>query len=631
MINEKIEKRITMQVSVKIIQLISSGLYRSPASAIKELLSNSFDADAEKVRIEFHFSYDSKFNIFLDSIAVKDDGIGMDLNVLEYIFTHIGGSSKSNNNIEEKTPKGRDMIGRLGIGILSVASACKSFVIRTKKSNDDHEYKADISLSFFDDLREITKTMDKFSIGNVKLSSKIVSNEFRRSQYTIVEISDFRPPFMSSILDDLSDSYFFQQRLPPSTETVREEQFQEYFEGFVEHLIKYQKLLKMPVLDQMIATLGLMSPVEYLEEGPVRQRVTKDNGEEYKVPGTDDERYLLLKKSIKDVNFAVMVSFIIKESDNTEIRNEFKIYKPLLYPSKSDLRDKGVEQLDPKVYFIGPIENQIENEPGDKVDTLIRGYVYHQNSRILPHEFRGVLTRVYGVSIGDYFKDELRLYTENPVVLHQMMIEIYLEKGFQSIVNLDRESLFEGSRTYQYFRSFLDSTLKGQEEKSREATSAYRLLLAESERKLSVKEQGGDKALDRELKSGDIDFYKNLSDMFTSEKGIIPEIKSRTAEKRKEKVDLKDPTSLTKKIVQDNLGMRTITFEKTTTLDDFGLITIDENEESAVIKMPRFKGPRSKIWQSIFAIAATWAPEDLEKRKEFMRELYSIYENTEGD
>jgi hypothetical protein len=191
--------------------------------------------------------------------------------------------------------------------------------------------------------------------------------------------------------------------------------------------------------------------------------------------------------------------------------------------------------------------------------------------------------------------------------------------------------LFEGSRTYQYFRSFLDSTLKGQEEKSREATSAYRLLLAESERKLSVKEQGGDKALDRELKSGDIDFYKNLSDMFTSEKGIIPEIKSRTAEKRKEKVDLKDPTSLTKKIVQDNLGMRTITFEKTTTLDDFGLITIDENEESAVIKMPRFKGPRSKIWQSIFAIAATWAPEDLEKRKEFMRELYSIYENTEGD
>ena len=55
---EKFEKKLTMQVSVQIIKHISSGLYRSPASAIKEIISNSFDADAHNVNIEFHFSYD---------------------------------------------------------------------------------------------------------------------------------------------------------------------------------------------------------------------------------------------------------------------------------------------------------------------------------------------------------------------------------------------------------------------------------------------------------------------------------------------------------------------------------------------------------------------------------------------
>ena len=38
-----------INVSAKIIADISSGIYRTPANALKELISNSFDADATSV------------------------------------------------------------------------------------------------------------------------------------------------------------------------------------------------------------------------------------------------------------------------------------------------------------------------------------------------------------------------------------------------------------------------------------------------------------------------------------------------------------------------------------------------------------------------------------------------------
>ncbi len=40
-----------INVSAKVIYDISSGMYRSPANALKELISNAFDADATNVVI----------------------------------------------------------------------------------------------------------------------------------------------------------------------------------------------------------------------------------------------------------------------------------------------------------------------------------------------------------------------------------------------------------------------------------------------------------------------------------------------------------------------------------------------------------------------------------------------------
>ena len=630
---EKFEKRLTMQVSVQIIKHISSGLYRSPASAIKELISNSFDADAHNVNIEFHFSYDKAGKLFLDYIRIKDDGFGMDLKTLEYIFTHIGGSSKGTS--EEKTPSGRDIIGRLGIGMLSVAATCRSFVVRTKKRDEEREYSANISLTFFDDLLQLTKSMDKFSIGNVVLNSRSVSGF---EQYTIVEINDFRPPFLSNIMDGIEHSYFFQRRLILNSNEPEEQQYEKYFEGFLEQLSNEEKLLSLPILDQIIATVGLMSPVEYLSNGPVKPYITMEDGSIREIPGTNDKNYLYIKEKLKKLDFAVTAEIDIdyQEDGPRDTRNRFKIFKPLLYPTKRDLEEKGIEKLDPYVYALEPKEAAIENEPGKIVDTLIMGYVYHQNVRILPHEYRGILFRVYNVAIGDYFRDELRLYSEDPVVLHQTMVEVYLDKGFQTIVNLDRESLFEGARSYQYLRAYLENLFMGKVpqrppikaseilEKDRNQKGETTTNERQDEQKIPPLSTN-DSSANRDLK-----FFDTLKALLPERKGIISDIKVRMASKRKQRIEKKDPTELIKRVASEKFGVSDVDIKYTTTLDDFGLIFYDKEKEEAIISVPKFEGSRYKIWESVFAAAAIWGPKEPDQRKEFMKTLYSIYTTSEG-
>jgi DNA mismatch repair ATPase MutL len=60
----------TIVVSSKILGHISAGVYRSPAGAIKELVSNAFDANATRVAITTNWPS-------FDIITCRDNGSGM--------------------------------------------------------------------------------------------------------------------------------------------------------------------------------------------------------------------------------------------------------------------------------------------------------------------------------------------------------------------------------------------------------------------------------------------------------------------------------------------------------------------------------------------------------------------------
>lgn len=614
----KLEKTLSLQVSVQIIKHISRGLYRSAASALKELVSNSFDADAKEVLIRWNFSHDSYGNLKLNSIEVEDDGNGMNLENLIYTFTHIGGSIKERGN-EKKTPMGRDLIGRLGIGMLSVASACRGFRVRTKKMEEEREYVADISLNFFDDLRELTETMDKFNVGNVKISSR---SRIGYEKYTIVEINDFRPPFLSGIMEEMATSYFYSIKCDGQDQAERER----YIVNFIEELAALKKVGRLPPFDEIITELGLMAPVRYLSDGPVRPYIKDEDGNTFHIPGTEDETFLLLKEKLEKLDFRLLCQIHINE----KLKNEFEIFKPLRYPLDSDLEERPIEILDPYVFIIGPVKKEIENEPGDKVETLIRGYIYHQNYRILPHEFRGILFRVYNVAIGRYFEDELRLYSEDPIVLHQMFVEVYLDKGFQSIVNLDRESLFEGARTYQYLKAYLENLLKGKEpansgttkvEKEKDISSKMDIQTTNEIRPTETQENPNEIPASRDVK-----FYEELRASFPERTGIISEIKKRMTDKRKIRIKRKNPVRKVEQKILDDFNVDTVELKQVSSSEE---LSFSIEKDKMIVTIPEIGGNNAKLWEGIFMALAVWGPKDKKDLKILADVIYDMYKTTE--
>ena len=78
----------SLQVDTKIVGLMSKSTYqRSFASAIRELVSNAYDADALIVEI--------KLNKNLNEIEIVDDGNGMTYQEFEKYLTIAGTKSKT--------------------------------------------------------------------------------------------------------------------------------------------------------------------------------------------------------------------------------------------------------------------------------------------------------------------------------------------------------------------------------------------------------------------------------------------------------------------------------------------------------------------------------------------------------
>ena len=101
---------IDVRISRRIIQLFSEGLYSSPHKAVEELVSNSFDADAQNVHVILSPDLMASDAV----IVVIDDGEGMDPNTLKEHW--IIGRSKRR---EDSSNSGRKPIGKFGIGKLA--------------------------------------------------------------------------------------------------------------------------------------------------------------------------------------------------------------------------------------------------------------------------------------------------------------------------------------------------------------------------------------------------------------------------------------------------------------------------------------------------------------------------------
>jgi len=118
-----------MRVGVSIIKQLSTAFYRRKTMVLEELIANAYDAGA---------SY-AKINLAADHIIVADDGSGMSPEELTKFF-YISYTEKNKQQIKEiKNKLKRYIIGKFGIGKLSMYQLCRRFKIITWKDGIESE------------------------------------------------------------------------------------------------------------------------------------------------------------------------------------------------------------------------------------------------------------------------------------------------------------------------------------------------------------------------------------------------------------------------------------------------------------------------------------------------------------
>ncbi len=114
------------------IEHLGVSLYSKLPSVLSELLSNSWDADAETVSIDFIENGTTKEIIYVD------DGEGMTFEELNDKYLVIG-RNRRKDSVKAETDKGRKPIGKKGLGKLSVFGICDEIeVVSIKNGLKNH-------------------------------------------------------------------------------------------------------------------------------------------------------------------------------------------------------------------------------------------------------------------------------------------------------------------------------------------------------------------------------------------------------------------------------------------------------------------------------------------------------------
>lgn len=393
-----------IEVSAKIIADISAGIYRTPANALKELVSNAFDADAKKVIITTDYP---KYTVF----TCSDNGKGMEYDEFQKIMTKIGGSFKRKDN-GQNTESGRPLIGKIGIGLLAVAQICRKFTVISSVKGSPYRFEAIVDLKPFFEIDAFEK--DLIDIGKYRMYEKIP--EKREEQYTRIILEDIVDGFSGRLLEsedgELAIENFEWQRGDPET-----------FEEFVEW-VKDKRIRELSEYNRMIWELALICPVKYLDDGPVK--------------GYD------VIPAIKDR---------FKKYDFTVIVDGIELKKPLLFPTDDEIKDKTDD-------FCVYSDITFDGKVGEK-RLKFSGYLYHQRKSIWPPELRGILPRIRNVAIGSYDKTLFNYPKSEGPIMEDLSGEIYIDEGLEDALNIDRNSFRESDEVYIKLQEYLFNRIGG--------------------------------------------------------------------------------------------------------------------------------------------------------------------------
>lgn len=500
-----------LETDDKVLARVTDGIYRVPGSAIRELISNSYDADAENVFISTDVP---RFN----SMTIRDDGNGMSVDTLVNMIRHIGGSAKRTSkgkglevtdakDTSLSPKKKRKLIGKIGIGIFSVAQLTRDFEIITKQKGDEYYSRAKVTLFNYSDenITEEAERGQSFQTGNVEIwtepteninahGTDIILKNIKKSakeQLQSVEVWGLKenetdktdddeddiqdssnailPSFhVGSINSDVdgTDVYDVPEKqlpnLPWDINTDPKEKFSLLYNAILEKTKNAVSPKLSHVLDNyldMIWSLGLSIPLPYIEKHPFNL-TSNDISDIFALSNKKKGQVTDISDLLKDgKGLGEKLGFISQNEKNdfNVTIDDIQLFRPIKF---TDLPESKAVVKKP-ILFVGKYETEFsEMDIKDSAGGLSFEAYILWSPKVSPKDHNGSLIRINNAS-GIMFDDSFMKYqVAEQTIKGQLIAEIFVHKGLDSALNIDRESFNVAHPHYQLVMKWLHSAIR---------------------------------------------------------------------------------------------------------------------------------------------------------------------------
>lgn len=480
--------RTPLRVDDRVLARVTDGIYRRPSSAFRELISNAYDADATEVVLQTDAPR-------FQRVIVRDNGLGMSPEALADLVTHIGGSSKRTakgkrlgtvNPADTKLSLGgRRLIGKIGIGLFSVAQLTQHFQVITKRRGDGFRTSAVIVMkTHTEELLASAPDGDVFETGTVTITSEPASDvEAHGTEIVLMELTDQARELLQgterwSLLDqaadgetdgtppkrpsyhigrvaaDDADVFLEKPNLPWDAGDSPELRFRKLYEA-VRNEVRERKAT--PVIEEslddylgMIWLLSLAVPVRYIDRHPFDLtaadgigffKLTSRSAEAVELSGAETIGKRLGLASSRDPMGAFRV-----------LVDEVELMRPISFDSHL----RGNSDIGRPLMFLGKVVSGLGAVPHDEGGGALTFEAYlYWNQKITPKENNGVLVRVNNAS-GVLFDPAFLGYQVSELTrLRQLMSEVFIAEGLDAALNIDRESFNFSHPHYQYLQKWV--------------------------------------------------------------------------------------------------------------------------------------------------------------------------------
>lgn len=486
-----------LETDERVLARITEGIYRQPSSALRELVSNAYDADATEVVI---LTDAPRFG----QISVRDNGRGLSPEVVVQLVKHIGGSAKRSERGKELgvtsatnancSEGGRQLIGKLGIGLFSVAQFTRHFLIITKTQGDRFRTVADITLGRGISLQGVPSPADavegKFETGHYRIWRESTTDE--DAQGTEIKLLDLLPRTRDELasadvwtrqdyqrddpdaekteppqihigrMDEKSGMLAMQPSLPWDEGDEPKVRFEKLVQALRAFTNQRESVDLRKVCDNYLWamwTLALSAPVTYLESHPFDLKCDHEIlcfGIENRVRGKATEIAVPKGKSLRKV-------LKLRSPDGATagrfevFMDGVQLFRPILF---RDLpcTDNAVKT---PLLFVGHYREEFKGKPADLSGgpLAFEAYLFWA-PRIVPKQHQGVILRV-GNASGALFDPEFMGYETSELTRKaQVTAEVFVSEGLDDAINLDRESFNFAHPHYQFLAKWLHSAFR---------------------------------------------------------------------------------------------------------------------------------------------------------------------------